>query len=113
VLDEGVRTAALLRGATAEQLGEAAQLAASLSESECWSRSDQTAATIIEALKVVDRQRALDVSDRLLDAEGTGGATRGAVARVLVKGRMSMSAEIDGVAIEAFDGFPVSLSRAL
>ena len=26
---------------------------------------------------------------------------------------MSMSAEIDGVAIEAFDGFPVSLSRAL
>jgi len=84
---DGCRAARLLRRATPEELDEAAQLAASLSKSENWSREDQIAATIIDVLWLVDKRRAVDVSDLLLDAEGTGGATRGAAARVLVDSR--------------------------
>ena len=77
----------LLRRATSEELDEAVQLASSLSESNCWSREDTAAAIIIDVLWRVDKQRALNISDRLLDAEGTSCAARRSSARVLVNSR--------------------------
>ena len=87
VLDEGGGAVDLLRSATPEKLDEAIQLAMSLSKSKCWSHGDQSAAGIIGALEIVDKQRAIRVSDSLLDAEETECATRGAAARVLVNSR--------------------------